>query len=229
MKWEIDFWRWSSMPICIVRKWSSLGRLLTVQGMCRNLLNPGEQGTTRVGHRLPWCCHHWGFHIGCAPAVGVACQERHNLRLDCLDTRTKHRHATRDDIGCYTLGNLQAMLLNPVCNAWSHHLHREPYNTVSRLWHVVRRWEAAVPGRVPRAAPIGMFAATHPVASQEYCSTWSELAGEPPFWCNAMRASGGPLKLDCQLSYIQLTLSCRRQNSRDVSCQTWRLLGVLPY
>jgi hypothetical protein len=31
--------------------------------------------------------------IGCDPAGGVACQERHNLQLHSLHPRTKNRHA----------------------------------------------------------------------------------------------------------------------------------------
>ena len=51
------------------------------------------------------------------PPGGVACQEGHNLQVHYLDTCTKKRHATRDDVGCYTLGNPEAMLLQPVCNS----------------------------------------------------------------------------------------------------------------
>jgi len=89
----------------------------------------GGNGTTRVQHRLPWCRHHWAFFIGCDPAGGVACHKGHNLHIRSVDTRTKSSHAARDDVGRYTQGNLQAMLLKPVCNTWSCHLHREHWNT----------------------------------------------------------------------------------------------------
>jgi len=94
----------------------------------------GGHGAMRVRHRLPWCWHRWASYIGCDPAGGVACQKGHNLQVRSLDTRTKIRHAARDDVGRYTQGNLQAMLLQPVCNAWSCHLHRERCNTRSRRW-----------------------------------------------------------------------------------------------
>jgi len=71
----------------------------------------------RVPHQLPLCLHHWVFDIGCDPAGGVACQEGHNLQGCSLDTCTKNKHVAQDDVGCYTQGNLQAMLLKPVCNA----------------------------------------------------------------------------------------------------------------
>jgi len=50
------------------------------------------------------------FFIGCDPARGIACQERHNFQVRSLDTCTKNRHASQDDVGRYTLANLQAML-----------------------------------------------------------------------------------------------------------------------
>jgi len=97
----------------------------------------GEHCTMRVRHRLPWCWHHRAFYLGRDPARGVARQKGHNLQVCALDTRTKNRHAALYDVGHYTEGNLQAMLLNPVCNAWSHRLHREPCNTCSRWWECV--------------------------------------------------------------------------------------------
>jgi len=84
-----------------------------------------QHGTTRVWLRLPWCWHSWAFSIGCDPARGVACQDAHNLQVCALHTRTRNRHAARADAGRYTQGNLQAMLLKPVCNTWSCHLHRK--------------------------------------------------------------------------------------------------------
>jgi hypothetical protein len=65
------------------------------------------------------------FYIGCDPAGGIACQDAQILQVRSLDTRIKNRHATRDNVGRYTLGNLQAMLLKPVYNALSCHLHRQ--------------------------------------------------------------------------------------------------------
>jgi len=97
----------------------------------------GKHGAMRVQYRLPWCWRRWAFYIDCDPAGGVPCQEGHNLHVCSLDTRTKNRHAARDDVGCYTLRNLQAMLLKPVCNDWSCHLHREGCNTHSRRWDLV--------------------------------------------------------------------------------------------
>ena len=55
--------------------------------------------------------------MGCDPTRAVACQDAHDLQVCSLDTHTEHRHAARDDVGRYPLGNLQAMLLKPVCNA----------------------------------------------------------------------------------------------------------------
>jgi len=97
----------------------------------------GGHGVTRVRHRLPWCWHRLAYCIGCDPAGGVTCQKGHNLEVRSIDTRTKNRHAAQDDVARYTQGNLQAMLLEPVCNAWSCHLHRERCNTHSRLWDFV--------------------------------------------------------------------------------------------
>ena len=68
-----------------------------------------------------------------------------------------------------------------------------------------------------------VVAAAHSAASKEYCSFWFELAGEWLWRCCALRAPGRSLKIDCQLSYIQATVSCRQQNSREVFCQTWSL------
>ena len=71
----------------------------------------------RVWHCLPQSWHRWTFFIGGHPATGVAHQEGLNLQVRSLDIRTENRHATPDDGGRYTLGNLQAMLLKPFCNA----------------------------------------------------------------------------------------------------------------
>ena len=171
---------------------------------------------------MRWCWHRWAFYIGCDPTRGVACQKRYFLQVRSLDTRTKNRNAARDDAGRYTQGNLQAMLLKPVCNAWSCHLHKERCNTRSGRWNFIQRWEAGVPTGVLRSAHLGSFAAAHVAASEEYCGSWLESAGECPSWWCALRASGGFSKIDCQLSYIQATLSCRQQNLRDVFCQTQR-------
>jgi len=194
----------------------------------------GGQIVTRVRHRLPWCWHGWALYIGCDPPRGVGCQEGHNLQVHSLDTRTKNRHAAWDDVGRYTLGNLQVMQLKPVWNAWSCHLHREHFNTRSRRWDFVWRGGARVPAAVPagvrRWASPGSFAAVHPSVSEEYCGSWLESAGERPLRCCASRASGGSSKIDCQLSYIQATISCRKQNLGDVFSQTWRSRGpVYPW
>jgi len=109
------------------------------------------------------------FDISCDLVEGIACQEGHNLQVRALHTPTKHRHAPRDDVGCYTQVNRQAMLLKPVCNAYSSYLHRERCNTCSWGWDFVERSEAGVPAGVLRSAPLGLFAAAHPAASEEYC------------------------------------------------------------
>jgi len=93
-----------------------------------------EHCATRVRHRLTWCWHCWVFYIDRDPTRGVAFQEGHNLQVCSLDTRAKNRHAAWDDVGRYTPGNMQAMLLNPVRNAWSCHLQSEHCNTHSRRW-----------------------------------------------------------------------------------------------
>jgi len=92
----------------------------------------GEHSMMRFRDLLTWCWYCWEFYISCDHVKGVACQEGHNLQVHPLDTRTKNRHATRDDEGLYTLGNPQAMLLKPVCKAWSCHQHGECLNTRSR-------------------------------------------------------------------------------------------------
>jgi len=92
----------------------------------------GGDGTTRVWHRVPWCWHRRAFYIGCDPAGGDACKKGHNLQVRCLDIHTRNRHATRDDVGCYTQGNMQAMLVKPVSNACRCHLHTGCWNT--RSW-----------------------------------------------------------------------------------------------
>ena len=127
----------------------------------------GEHGATSAQHLLSSCCNHWAFYIGCDPAWGVACQEGHNLEVCSLDTHTRNSHAAWDAVGRYTQGNLQYMLLKPVCNAWSWHLHREHCTTRSRRCDFVQRWEAGVPAGVLRSAPLGSFAAVHPAASEE--------------------------------------------------------------
>jgi hypothetical protein len=71
------------------------------------------------------------------PTGGVACQRGHNLQVRSLDTRTKTRHAARDNVGHYTQGNMQAMLLKPGCNACNCHLHIKRCNTHSGLWDCV--------------------------------------------------------------------------------------------
>jgi len=137
MKWKINIWRWSSMPICIVWRRSGIGRLLTIQGIYRKRWIFGEQGMTKVWHWLGWCSHRWAFDIGCDPAGGVAGQQGHNPQVRGLDLGSKDRHAAQDEAGRNEPGNLHAMLLKPVCNAWSWHLHRERCNTHSRQWDYV--------------------------------------------------------------------------------------------
>jgi len=95
----------------------------------------GGHGGTGVQHRLPSCWHCWAFYISCAPAGGVACQKGHNPQVRSLNIHTKNRHAAQDDVGRYTQSNQQAMVLKPVCNAWSCLLHRECCNTHSWRWN----------------------------------------------------------------------------------------------
>jgi len=181
-----------------------------------------EHNGVTVRHRLHWCWHHWAFYIGCDSAGGVACQEGHNLQVRSLDTETKNRHATGDDVSHYTLGNLQAMLLKLVCNTWSYHLHRERRNTRSQLRYFVYRWVAGLTSRVLLSAPLSAFAAAHPAASEEYWGYWLAWAGVRPLQRCALRATAGSPNIDCQLSYIQATLSRCRQYSRDAFRRTWR-------
>jgi len=137
------------------------------------------------------------------------CQEGYNLQVRSLDTRTQNRHAAWDDVGRYTQGNLQAMLLELVFKAWSCHWHREHCNTRPRRRGFFSRWEAGVPSGELHSAFLGLSAAAHPAISEEYCGSWLELAGERPLPCCGLRGSGRSSKIDCQLSYIQPTLSCR--------------------
>jgi len=168
-----------------------------------------EHGTTGVWHWIVWCSHCWALDICCNPARGVAWHVWHNLHVHSLDTHTKNRHAARDDVGLYALGNLQAMLLKPVCNAWSCNLHREICNTCSWSWDYAYSCEAKVPARVPCSAPMGLFTAAQPAASEEHFCSWSESAGERPLWRWVLRVCGGSSKIDCLLSYIQRTVSCQ--------------------
>ena len=182
-----------------------------------------EHGTTSDQHRLPWCWHRWVFHLDCDPPRGVACQEGQNLNVHSVDTTTKNRPAAWNYVGRSTQGNLQARLLKPVCNTGSCHLHRQCYMARSMCWDSVQRWVAAVHARVPRSLPLSLFATGNAAAAEEYCGSWSESAGErPPWWC-ALRASCGCLKTDCELPYMEATLSCLQQSPRDVVRWTWRL------
>jgi len=167
-------------------------------------------------HWLPWCWHRWWFYNRCDPARGVACQEGENLQVHSLDTRTKSRHAAWDDVGRLPLGNLQALLLRTVCNAWSCHLHGKLWNTHSGWLDFIWRSEAVVSAGVLHSAPLSLFATAHPAASEEYCGSWLESVGEQPLWCYALRASGGSSKIDCQLSYIQATLYCVTSKTREM-------------
>jgi len=82
--------------------------------------------------------------------------------------------------------------------------------------------EAGVPAGVLYSAPAGLFATAHSAASDEFCSSHLESVGERPLQLCAWRASGGSSKLDCQLSDIQATLSCRHQNTSNVFRRTRR-------
>jgi hypothetical protein len=70
----------------------------------------------RVRHRWPWCWHRRAFYLSSEPTGAIHCQDTHNLKVRSLDTLNRYRHAARDDLGRYTLGNLQSMLLDPVYN-----------------------------------------------------------------------------------------------------------------
>jgi len=79
---------------------------------------------------------------------------------------------------------------------------------------------AEVGARVLGSAPLGLFAAAYPATSDEYCGSCLELVGEGPLPRGALQASVGSSKIDCQLSYIHGTLSCRQQNSGEVFHRT---------
>ena len=147
-----------------------------------------EHGATRVQHRLAWCQHRWACYKCCDLATGIACQWGHSFQVCSLDNGTKNRHAAQDDIGHYTLGTLQAMLLKPVCNHWSCHLHRERWNTQCQHGAFANRWEAAVSDGVFCSVPLDLFATAQPVTFEQYYGSWLELAGERPLWCYALRA-----------------------------------------
>jgi len=222
MKRKIHFWMWSTMPICIVWRRSGFGRSLTIYSLCRNTLNPRWTWYDKSSASAALVVALLSVRYRLWSPWGVAWHEGYNLQLCSLDTHTNYRHVARDDVGRYTQRNPQAMLLKLGCNAWSCHLHRERCNTCSRRWDFVSRWEAGIPVGVPCSAPLGLFAAAHPVASEDYCSPWQELAGDRPFRRCALRASGGSSKIDCQLSYILATLSCCQQNSSELFHRTWR-------
>jgi hypothetical protein len=96
------------------------------------------------------------------------------LQVRYEDTRTNIIDATRDDVGFNTQGNLQAMLLKPVCNAWRCHLRRERWNANPRHWGCVYRWHAGEPAGVLRTALISFFAAAHLAGSDKYCNSCLE-------------------------------------------------------
>jgi len=174
----------------------------------------GEHGVTRVWHRLPWCLHCWVVYICFDSAGAVVCQEGQNLQVYSLDAGTKNRHAARDDIGCYTQGRLQAMLLTLDCKPWSCHLHREHWNAGSWCSDFVWKWEAGVPTWVPCSAPRSFFAAAPPADSEQYCGfdrnrhecdhyqtlRWGYLA-------DLRRLIG-----NCDINWP--LIHCRKQNSR---------------
>jgi len=211
------------MPNCIVWRRSDFGRSLMIQGRCQNMLNPQWTWHDESSASAALVLASVSVEYRLWSRQGCFWQEAHNLQVRSLDTRTKNRHAAWDDVGCYTLGNLQAMLLSPLCNWWSCHLHRERCNTHSWCWDFVQRWEDGVPAGGPRSAPLGLFTVGDQAGSEEHSGYWSESAGERPFQCCELRASVGSSKIDCQSSYIQATHSCRQQNLRDVFCRTWRI------
>ena len=229
MKWKIEFWRESSIAIWFVWRGRASGVSSQYREYVDTCCNLSELGTTRVHHRLPWCLHRGALDIGWYPARDDARQKGDNLQLGLLDTRTKNWHATRHDGGRYTPGNLHEMLLKLVCNTWSWYLQSEHWNTRSRRWHFVWRWEAAAVASVPSSAPRGCYAAVQRASSEEYCGSWTESAAPRPLHHSLLRASGGSSKIDCQLSNIQAALSCRQPTSRNVFHRTlWSTEPVYP-
>jgi len=85
----------------------------------------GDDCAMRFRCWLPSCWDHWAFYNGWDPARGVPCQEGHDPPVCSMDIRTEKRHAIRDDVDRYTVGNLQATLVKLVSNTWSRHLQRE--------------------------------------------------------------------------------------------------------
>jgi len=114
------------------------------------------------------------------------------------------------------------MLPQPICNAWSYHLHKALCNTCSRRSDFVYWWEPGLPAGVLSSTPLGLVAGAHPAASEEYCGSWIESAGERSLRWFALRSSGGSSKIDCQVSFIHAPVSGRKQNLRDVLRRTWR-------
>jgi len=68
---------------------------------------------------------------------------------------------------------------------------------------------------------VGLVPAAHPAASEEYWCSLSDSVRERPLRRSALRASGRSSKIDCQLPYIQATLCCRKQNSRNLFRRIW--------
>jgi len=83
----------------------------------------GENGMMRCQCKLASYRYHWAFYIGCDTTGGVVWQEGYDLLVHTLDTDTKDRPADRDLVGPISQCNLQPMLLKPVSNTWSCHLH----------------------------------------------------------------------------------------------------------
>jgi hypothetical protein len=160
-----------------------------------------------IQHQPHWFWYPSALNIGCDPASGVVCQMGNNLWVHCLVTHTQNRHAPRDGIRRIFVGILQATLLKLICNAWNYTLHWECFHTCARHWDFVYRWDSAVGTRVLHPAPLGVYADAYTAHCQDFRDSWVELAKQCPLWLCGLRASGGFLKKDCELSNIWATHS----------------------
>lgn len=102
-----------------------------------------EHGATTVQHHMSWRWHCWVFYMGCNPAGGVACQERHNLQLRSLNTRTENWHAPLllisrmgQPVCCFLI----YLLRRPILSRWKD-VTMQRFNchmcTTENHWHTV--------------------------------------------------------------------------------------------
>jgi len=109
----------------------------------------------------------WSRH-GCCVSGGTYCQSSFFGNLH--QKQTCHARWYRS---LYS-GKSAINAVETGCHSWSYHLHRVHWNTCSELWDCVHWLEARVPAGLLRSTPLGLYATTHPAASQQYWCSWLE-------------------------------------------------------